>query len=96
MWKEQSGGKIVSQLKRIGYSVDWSRERFTLDQKLNEAVVEAFNNLYKKNLIYRGEYLVNWCPASQSAVSDLEVEMQEVDGHYGILNIHYFLKVVKS
>ena len=80
-WKEQSGGKIVSQLKRIGYSVDWSRERFTLDQKLNEAVVEAFNILYKKNLIYRGEYLVNWCPESQSAVSDLEVEMQEVNGH---------------
>ncbi len=80
-WKEQSGGRIVSQLKRIGYSVDWTRERFTLDQKLNEAVVEAFNILYKKNLIYRGEYLVNWCPESQSAVSDLEVEMQEVNGH---------------
>ena len=80
-WKEQSGGRIVSQLKRIGYSVDWTRERFTLDQKLNEAVIEAFNILHKKNLIYRGEYLVNWCPESQSAVSDLEVEMQEVNGH---------------
>ncbi len=80
-WKEQSGGRIVSQLKRIGYSVDWTRERFTLDQKLNEAVIEAFNILYKKNLIYRGEYLVNWCPESQSAVSDLEVEIQEVNGH---------------
>ncbi len=80
-WKEESGGRIVSQLKRIGYSVDWTRERFTLDQKLNEAVIEAFNILYKKNLIYRGEYLVNWCPESQSAVSDLEVEMQEVNGH---------------
>ncbi len=80
-WKEQSGGRIVSQLKRIGYSVDWTRERFTLDEKLNEAVIEAFNILYKKNLIYRGEYLVNWCPESQSAVSDLEVEMQEVNGH---------------
>jgi len=80
-WKEQSGGRIVSQLKRIGYSVDWTRERFTLDQKLNAAVIEAFNILYKKNLIYRGEYLVNWCPESQSAVSDLEVEMQEVNGH---------------
>jgi len=80
-WKEQSGGRIVSQLKRIGYSVDWTRERFTLDQKLNEAVIEAFNILYIKNLIYRGEYLVNWCPESQSAVSDLEVEMQEVNGH---------------
>jgi len=80
-WKEQSGGRIVSQLKRIGYSVDWNRERFTLDQKLNEAVIEAFNILYKNNLIYRGEYLVNWCPESQSAVSDREVEMQEVNGH---------------
>ncbi len=80
-WKEKSGGRIVSQLKRIGYSVDWTRQRFTLDQKLNEAVIEAFNILYKKNLIYRGEYLVNWCPESQSAVSDLEVEMQEVNGH---------------
>jgi len=80
-WKGQSGGRIVSQLKRIGYSVDWTRERFTLDQKLNEAVIEAFNILHKKNLIYRGEYLVNWCPESQSAVSDLEVEMQEVNGY---------------
>ena len=81
IWKEQSGGEIVSQLKRIGYSVDWERERFTLDEKLNEAVVEAFNILHENQLIYRGEYLVNWCPASQSAVSDLEVEMQEVNGH---------------
>ncbi len=81
IWKDQSGGKIISQLKRIGYSVDWERERFTLDEKLNEAVVEAFNILHEKKLIYRGEYLVNWCPASQSAVSDLEVEMQEVNGY---------------
>ena len=80
-WKEHSGGKIVSQLKRLGYSVDWERERFTLDEKLNEAVVEAFNILHEQKLIYRGEYLVNWCPASQSAVSDLEVEMQEVNGY---------------
>ena len=79
-WKENSGGTIVSQLKRMGYSVDWGRERFTLDEQLNKAVVEAFVILYQKNLIYRGEYLVNWCPASQSAVSDLEVEMQEVNG----------------
>ncbi len=79
-WKEESGGHIVSQLKKMGYSVDWGRERFTLDEKLNKAVVEAFVELYKRDLIYRGEYLVNWCPASQSAVSDLEVEMQEVNG----------------
>ncbi len=79
-WKENSGGKIVNQLKRLGYSVDWARERFTLDKRLSEAVVEAFVQLHEKGLIYRGEYLVNWCPASGSAVSDLEVEMKEVDG----------------
>ena len=80
-WKEKSGGRIVNQLKRLGYSVDWSRERFTLDEGLSKAVSEAFVRLYEKGLIYRGEYLVNWCPASGSAVSDLEVEMKEVDGH---------------
>ena len=90
-WKEKSGGQIISQLKSLGYSVDWSRERFTLDQKLNDAVVEAFVTLHNKGLIYRGEYLVNWCPASQSAVSDLEVEMREIDGNlwhfkYPLLN----------
>ncbi len=79
-WKVESGGNITSQLKRIGYSVDWGRERFTLDDQLNKAVVSAFVLLHKRNLIYRGEYLVNWCPSSQSAVSDLEVEMQEVNG----------------
>ncbi len=79
-WKEQSGGTIVSQLKSMGYSVDWTRERFTLDKKLNQAVIEAFISLHQKKLIYRGEYLVNWCPASQSAVSDLEVDMKEVKG----------------
>ena len=79
-WKKTSGGKIIEQLKRLGYSVDWSRERFTLDKGLNKAVAEAFIRLHKEGLIYRGEYLVNWCPASGSAVSDLEVEMREVDG----------------
>ncbi len=84
-WKKESGGNIVSQLKKMGYSVDWSRERFTLDELLNKAVVNAFVELHKRDLIYRGEYLVNWCPSSQSAVSDLEVEMQEVNG-----NLWYF------
>ena len=79
-WKAQSGGKIVDQLRRLGYSVDWQRERFTLDEKLSHAVSEAFVRLHDQGLIYRGEYLVNWCPASGSAVSDLEVEMKEVDG----------------
>ncbi|SBO44944.1 valine--tRNA ligase [Cyanobium sp. NIES-981] len=80
-WKAQSGGTIVGQLRRLGYSVDWRRERFTLDPGLSAAVAEAFVRLHEQGLIYRGEYLVNWCPASGSAVSDLEVETKEVDGH---------------
>ncbi|PSB19094.1 valine--tRNA ligase [Phormidesmis priestleyi ULC007] len=80
-WKAESGGTIVNQLRRLGVSVDWSRERFTMDEGLSKAVLEAFIKLYDENLIYRGNYLVNWCPASQSAVSDLEVENQEVNGH---------------
>jgi valyl-tRNA synthetase len=80
-WKAESGGTIVGQLRRLGYSVDWQRERFTLDPGLNKAVVEAFLRLHEQGLIYRGEYLVNWCPASGSAVSDLEVEMKELEGH---------------
>jgi len=80
-WKRQSGDTIVGQLRRLGLSADWSRERFTLDEQLCLAVREAFVRLYEDGLIYRGEYLVNWCPASQSAVSDLEVEMQEVQGN---------------
>jgi valyl-tRNA synthetase len=80
-WKEESGGTIVAQLRRLGLSVDWTRERFTMDAGLSQTVMEAFLRLYQEGLIYRGEYLVNWCPASQSAVSDLEVENQEVNGH---------------
>ena len=79
-WKEKSGGTIIGQLKSLGLSADWSRERFTLDPKLSSAVRTAFVKLYEDGLIYRGKYLVNWCPASQSAVSDLEVEMKEVEG----------------
>lgn len=80
-WKAESGGTIVSQLRRLGYSVDWQRQRFTLDAGCSAAVVEAFIRLHDQGLIYRGEYLVNWCPASGSAVSDLEVEMKQVDGY---------------
>ncbi len=80
-WEAESGGTIVNQLRRLGVSVDWSRERFTLDEGLSRAVLEAFVRLYEEGLIYRGNYLVNWCPATQSAVSDLEVESQEVNGH---------------
>ncbi|AFZ56131.1 valine--tRNA ligase [Anabaena cylindrica FACHB-243] len=80
-WKAESGGTIVNQLRRLGVSVDWTRERFTLDEGLSKAVLEAFIRLYDEKLIYRGNYLVNWCPASQSAVSDLEVEPKEVNGN---------------
>ncbi|MEO1208799.1 MAG: valine--tRNA ligase [Cyanobacteria bacterium J06638_20] len=80
-WKEESGSTIVNQLRRLGVSADWSRERFTMDKGLSRAVLTAFNQLYQEGLIYRGNYMVNWCPASQSAVSDLEVESREVDGN---------------
>ncbi|MCG8366376.1 MAG: valine--tRNA ligase, partial [Pseudanabaenales cyanobacterium] len=79
-WKEESGGKIVGQLRKLGVSVDWTRQRFTMDEGLSKAVLTAFNQLYEEGLIYRGNYMVNWCPASQSAVSDLEVENKEVEG----------------
>ncbi len=79
-WKAESGGTIVNQLRRLGVSVDWTRERFTMDEGLSKAVLEAFVRLYDEGKIYRGNYLVNWCPASQSAVSDLEVDQKEVDG----------------
>ncbi|MEO0802245.1 MAG: valine--tRNA ligase [Cyanobacteria bacterium J06642_2] len=80
-WKEESQSTITGQLRRLGLSLDWSRERFTMDEGLNKAVIEAFVRLYDAGLIYRAEYLVNWCPASQSAVSDIEVENKEVQSH---------------
>ncbi|MEO0541687.1 MAG: valine--tRNA ligase, partial [Cyanobacteria bacterium P01_A01_bin.105] len=79
-WKEESGGKITTQLRKLGVSVDWSRERFTMDDGLSHAVLTAFKQLYDEGLIYRGNYMVNWCPASQSAVSDVEVENKDVNG----------------
>ncbi|NEO97745.1 MAG: valine--tRNA ligase [Symploca sp. SIO2E9] len=80
-WKADSEGTIVNQLRRLGVSADWSRERFTMDEGLSKAVLKAFVQLYEEGLIYRGNYMVNWCPASQSAISDEEVENKEVDGH---------------
>ena len=79
-WKEQSGGKIVEQDKRLGISADWSRERFTMDDGLSAAVRKVFVELYNEGLIYRGKRLVNWDPHFQTAISDLEVENTEVDG----------------
>ena len=80
-WKAESGGLIFNQLKRLGASCDWSRERFTMDEGLSQAVLEVFVSLYKEGLIYRGKRLVNWDPKFETAISDLEVENKEADGH---------------
>jgi len=89
-WKEQYGGRIVSQLKRMGASCDWSRERFTMDEGCNKAVKEVFVRLYEKGLIYRGERIINWCPHCKTSISDAEVEFEEQDGHFW--HIQYPLK----
>ncbi len=80
-WKRQTGGIILEQMKRLGASVDWQREYFTMDENLSVAVREAFVRLYEQGLIYRGSYIVNWCPRCQTAISDLEVVHQEQKGH---------------
>jgi valyl-tRNA synthetase len=80
-WKEKSGGTIIQQLKRLGSSCDWSRERFTMDAGLSRAVREVFVRLYEEGLIYRGNYIINWCPRCRTALSDVEVEHEETHGH---------------
>jgi valyl-tRNA synthetase len=80
-WRQHYGGAILGQMKRLGASVDWSREYFTMDEKLSVAVREAFVRLHEQNLIYRGAYIVNWCPRCQTAISDLEVVHEEQKGH---------------
>src|SRR5215469_4930304 len=80
-WKRHYGGAILDQMKRLGVSVDWSREYFTMDERLSVAVREAFVRLYEQGLIYRGAYIVNWCPRCQTAISDLEVVYDEHKGH---------------
>ena len=79
-WKEQSGGKITTQLRLMGFSLDWSRERFTMDAMLSRAVREVFVSLYEAGLVYRGDYIVNWCPRCVTALSDLEVETEAERG----------------
>ncbi len=81
-WKKEYGGRIVNQQRRMGVSCDWSRERFTMDEGCSKAVRETFCRLYEKNLIYRGNRLINWCPDCQSAISDAEVEHKEMDGNF--------------
>jgi len=88
-WKEESGGTIVNQLKRLGASCDWSRERFTLDEGLSQAVREVFVRLYEEGLIYRGKRLVNWDPVLETAVSDLEVQHEEEAGHFWHIRYPY-------
>jgi valyl-tRNA synthetase len=80
-WKAQSGGHIITQLKRLGCSCDWSRERFTMDEGLSRAVREVFVRLYEEGLIYKGDYIINWCPRCQTALADLEVEHDPHDGY---------------
>ncbi|MDD7021776.1 MAG: class I tRNA ligase family protein, partial [Aeromonadales bacterium] len=80
-WKAESGGNITRQMRRLGDSVDWSRERFTMDEGLSRAVLEVFVRLYDEGLIYRGKRLVNWDPKLRTAISDLEVENRDVKGH---------------
>ncbi|HEY3627884.1 MAG TPA: valine--tRNA ligase, partial [Terracidiphilus sp.] len=80
-WREHYGGTILNQMKRLGASVDWNREYFTMDERLSVAVREAFVRLYEQGLIYRGAYIVNWCPRCQTAISDLEVVYDEHKGH---------------
>ena len=81
-WKEQYGGRIISQLKKLGSSCDWSRERFTMDEGCSEAVKEVFVRLYNKGLIYRGERIINWCPHCLTSISDAEVEYEDQAGHF--------------
>lgn len=81
-WKEKYGGRIIEQLKKLGSSCDWSRERFTMDEGCNNAVKEVFVRMYEKGLIYKGERIINWCPCCLTSISDAEVEHEDQDGHF--------------
>jgi valyl-tRNA synthetase len=85
-WREEYGGRIVNQLKKLGSSADWDRERFTMDEGNNKAVTEVFCNLYEKGYIYKGSRIVNWCPVCQTTISDAEVIHEEQEGHFWHIN----------
>lgn len=89
-WKEQYGNRITTQLRKLGASCDWRRERFTMDEGCSEAVIEVFIKLYQRGLIYRDYYITNWCPKCQTTISDIEVEHQERPGH--LYHLKYHLK----
>jgi valyl-tRNA synthetase len=100
-WKRQYGGTITDQMKRLGASVDWDREYFTMDENLSRAVREVFVRLYEEGLIYRGKYIVNWCPRCETAISDLEVKHEEVAGklweiRYPVIGSNQFITVATT
>ena len=80
-WRKEYGSAIINQLKRLGASCDWQRERFTMDEGLSLAVRKVFVQLYEEGLIYRGNYIINWCHRCHTALSDLEVEHEDIEGH---------------
>ena len=85
-WKKEYGGKIVNQLKKLGSSADWDRERFTMDEGCSDAVLDVFVKLYEKGWIYKGSRIINWCPVCQTSISDAEVEHEEQAGHFWHIN----------
>ena len=85
-WKEEYGGKIINQLKKLGASADWDRERFTMDEGCSKAVQEVFIKLYEKGYIYKGSRIINWCPVCQTSISDAEVEHEDQDGFFWHIN----------
>jgi valyl-tRNA synthetase len=100
-WKREYGGAILDQMKRLGASVDWSREYFTMDENLSRAVREVFVRLYEEGLIYRGKYIVNWCPRCETAISDLEVKHEDVAGklweiRYPVIGTNEFVTVATT
>ena len=100
-WKRHYGGAILDQMKRLGASVDWDREYFTMDEGLSRAVREVFVRLYEEGLIYRGKYIVNWCPRCETAISDLEVKHEEVQGklyeiRYPVIGADEFITVATT
>ena len=89
-WRNESGGTITNQLKKLGCSLDWERDRFTMDEGLSKAVREVFVSLYEEDLIYKGDYIINWCPRCHTALSDLEVEHQDTQGY--LYHLKYSIK----
>ena len=100
-WKEEYGGTITQQLKKLGTSCDWDRERFTMDEGCSKAVEEVFIKLYEEGYIYKGSRIINWCPVCKTSLSDAEVEHEEQAGHfwhikYPIVGTDRFLEIATT